>query len=362
MATAPELSIVIPVLNEADTIALLWARLARQRGVAVELVFCDGGSVDSTTDELALMAENSNVPVRLIRTGKGRARQLNAGAAASCADTILFLHADSAFPDELALRTGLDRLNEAIAAGDTQRIAGRFGLAFDRGQAGPAFGYYYYECKARLNRCECIHGDQGMLLRRAYFEAIGGFDETLPLAEDNRFADLVLCNGSWLLLPATIITSPRRFETEGLVERQTLNAMLMNLLALGRHDFLRALPQAYRIHSDSRRLDLYPVFATIGQLVVRLPQNERRTFWHDTGRYVAANAWQLAFLADIRRNFRRRLPAGSGPTPFLEFYDRHLHRLAVSTPAAFTAAILTRAWFLLNRFRLRRMRQANAPS
>ena len=360
MSKPPELSIVVPVLNEAHNILLLGRNLARQRDIVFELVFCDGGSIDGTADAVTSLAGESAVPVRLVRSEKGRARQLNAGAAASHAETILFLHADSLLPDELALRTALTRLTAAIEA-NNHRIAGRFGLAFDRGEAEPALGYYYYECKARLNRRECIHGDQGMLLRREYFREIRGFDETLPLAEDNRFADHVLRTGEWLLLPALIVTSARRFETEGLVERQTLNAMIMNLLALGRHDFLFALPQSYRLHTDSKRLDLHPVFETLRTLIDDLPRKERRAFWRATGSYVAGNAWQLAYLGDVRRNYRRRLPAGAGPTPVLDFFDHHLHGVTAGTPGALTAALLTRCWFQLTRLRLKHKERKKLP-
>jgi hypothetical protein len=71
---------------------------------------------------------------------------------------------------------------------------------------------------------------------------LGGFDETLELLEDNRFAEAVRKEGGWLLLPAEIVTSARRFETEGLAERQTLNALLMNFAAIGWDAFFRLAP------------------------------------------------------------------------------------------------------------------------
>src|ERR1700674_5517741 len=80
----------------------------------------------------------------------------------------------------------------------------------------------------RHGRRECTHGDQGFLLRRGFFNAVGPFEESLPMLAETRFAEAVRNRGEWLLLPAEIQTSARRFEIEGLRERQTLNAIITN--------------------------------------------------------------------------------------------------------------------------------------
>jgi rSAM/selenodomain-associated transferase 2 len=346
-----ELSVIVPVLNEAAGVSKLFTMLARQQGVAFELIVCDGGSTDDTIGQAQLLFKAMPFPCRLLQVAKGRARQLNAGARAAAADNLLFLHADSVFPDPLALRQGLDALRETNG-----RRAGRFALRFDVPAERYGFGYYFYEAKARLGRPEGIHGDQGYLLSRDFFVKLGGFDETLELLEDNRFAEAVRREGGWLLLPAEIVTSARRFETEGLTERQTLNALLMNFAAIGWDDFFRLAPDLYRSQKDSGRLQLMPFFRCICELLRSLPVRKRFLLWSATGRYVRGNAWQIPFSRDVRCAFRRGLPPGQVPTPRLDWHDRWFDRLTDHAAGRLAAAVLVWGWFHLTYIYLRRTR------
>jgi hypothetical protein len=284
-------------------------------------------------------------PVRVAACAPGRARQMNAGAAACRGEHLLFLHADSLFPDPRALRKGLDTLAAAIAGMGHDRLAGRFGLRFERRDGTPSPGYYHFECKARLDRPGCTHGDQGFLLPRRFFAAVGPFDEALPMLAETRLAEAVRSRGDWLLLPAEIRTSARRFESEGLRERQTLNAIIMNFAAAGWEPFFRELPRLYDSQATARRLDLRPFLRRTGELMAALPRRERLRLWYATGRYVRDNAWQLALLLDTRRNFRRGIPAGAGNLPLLGFYDRFLDPLSDHPPGRLAAALLTWLWF-----------------
>jgi len=278
----------------------------------------------------------------------GRARQMNAGAAVATGENILFLHADSLFPDRLALRTGLDHLAAEILRKGHDRIAGHFALRFDRQDQAPAWGYYHFECKARLDRRECTHGDQGFLLRREFFETVGPFDEAIPMLAETRLADAVRAGGEWLLLPADILTSARRFETEGLRERQTLNAVITNFAAAGWEAFFRELPGIYGNRESAGRLDLRHFLREIARLMAALPRRDRLRLWYATGSYVRDNAWQLALACDTHRNFRRRIPPGEGELPVLAFYDRYLDRLTNHPPGRLAAALLTWLWLRWN--------------
>ncbi|MFZ3209287.1 MAG: glycosyl transferase, partial [Geobacteraceae bacterium] len=275
--------------------------------------------------------------------------QLNAGAAASRAPTFLFLHADSRFDDPMSLRKGLDCLAATIASRGHERLAGRFRLRFDRTDPAPSFGYYFYECKARLNRAECIHGDQGFLLRKSFFASVGPFPEALPMLAETRFAEIARENGEWLLLPADIYTSARRFEVEGLRTRQTLNAIIMNFAALDWQPFFQAIPLLYPRHDHSRQLQLTSILRGIAALIRELPLGERLSIWYRTGGYVRANAWQLAFALDAWRGFRRGIPVSAGRTPLLNFYDRWLDCLTDHPPGRLVAAGIVWLWF---RYRL----------
>jgi hypothetical protein len=340
----PELSIVVPVLNEVDAVRPLLQMLAVQEGVSMELFLCDGGSCDGTIAAAAVAAEQYHLQLTIMPCNAGRGRQMNAGAGSARAKTLLFLHVDSLFRDPRALRGGLDRLDAAITARGDDRVAGRFGLRFNRTTTGGERGYHFYECKARLDRPGCIHGDQGFLLRRSLFEALGSFPESPSMLAETRFAGTVQHKASWLLLPAEIHTSARRFEDEGLAVRQTLNAVIMSLAATGHDRMLAELPGLYRSRGEGSETGLHPVLQAISAWIAAMPPVERTAFWRATGSYVRDNAWQLAFALDTRRRFRRGLPPEAEPA-VLAFYDRWLDRLTDHAVGRQAAAWLTRLWF-----------------
>jgi len=342
-----ELSIIVPILNEKETLSALFAMLSRQERVAFELIVADGGSTDGSLPLAEELSASSTFACRFLRCKRGRGRQLNAGAQAATAGMLLFLHSDSSFPDPLALRRALEALAAVITRRGDCRAAGRFALRFDVPPERYGFGYYFYEAKARLGRPEGIHGDQGFLLHRTFFDALGGFDETQTLLEDNRLAEAVRSEGQWLLLPDEVVTSARRFETEGLYERQLLNALIMNFAAIGWEEFFRAAPGAYRCQTDAGKLRLTPFFRVIRGLLRPLPLRRRLDLWLATGGYVRQNAWQLAFARDARRAFRRGLPPGEGETPLLTLHERWFDRLSDNAVGRLATALLVWGWFHL---------------
>ncbi len=321
--TVPDLSVIVPLLNEASGLTALFETLSAQRGAFFEGVFCDGGSTDGTLERARELAGSAPFPCRFLTTEKGRGHQLNAGAEAAGGRIFLFLHADSHFPDPLALQKTLGALDGALAAGNGERVAGHFSLRFFRsGNPPPALSYYFYERKARLDRPGCTHGDQGFMLPRAFFEQVGPFDTALPVLEDTRLAERVRSKGRWVLFPEEILTSARRFETEGFFERQVLNALLRGAGAADWTPFFRELAGLYRSQDGARRLCLSPFFRRIGELLRATPRRERLALWGRIGGYVAGQGWQLPFALDVRRHFRRAAPAGEGRTPLLDAYDR----------------------------------------
>jgi len=345
MSFVPELSILVPVLNETAQLSPLIEMLERQSAVAIETIIVDGGSTDGTPERVMQLAAVAPFPCRLVPAKKGRARQLNSGVEEARGGTLLFLHVDSGFSDPLALRRGLDALDEAIGHRGDEAVAGHFSLRFDLPPERRSLGYYYYECKARLGREQCIHGDQGFLLRRSFFDKVAPFDEDLPLLEDTRMAETIRRQGEWLLLPAEIVTSARRFESEGLYERQMLNALIMNFAAIGWTEFFRLAPGIYRQQDHARRLRLLPFLQLIRTLIRTLPWRRRFDLWYRTGCYVRPQAWQLAFALDVRRNFRRGLPPGAESTPLLTAFDRFYGPLTDHPPGRFAAALLVWLWF-----------------
>ncbi len=353
---APYLSVIVPILDEAGTLPHLFHTLARQQRINFELILSDGGSSDATIELARELAQSVSFPCLIIEAERGRAQQLNAGAAAAKSDTFLFLHADSLFSDPLALRTGLTIFNGKLQRRGDDGAAGRFSLRFQPQLSG-SLAYYFYECKARLNRDGCIHGDQGFLLRRSFFQAIGPFDDTLPILEDDRMAARIRQIGEWILLPGEIFTSTRRFETEGLKSRQTLNALLMNFAAIGWNDFFTQ-HDFYQRQSRTGPLRLYSYFAKIRTLLLQLSLRQRWAIWYRTGAFVRDNAWQIPFALDARCNYYRRLSPGEGTTARLDLFDRWLAPLIPHPPAIFFAAVLTWCWFRLSLLSLWRQRNS----
>ncbi len=347
MANPPELSIIVPVLNEADTLPALLGSLNEQESISFELVICDGGSSDRSAETAALLGNRVRFPLTVIASEPGRGRQLNVGAGASRGETILFLHADSRFAGSLALRSALDLLAEAITLKGDERVAGRFRLRFDRNIASPSLAYYYYETKARLDRRECTHGDQGFMLRRTFFRETGPFDEMLPMLAETRFAETVRQMGEWLLLPDEIFTSARRFEREGLFPRQMLNAFIMNAAAIEWNDFFREFPSIYASPGGKVEVGHSGMLRNIQRLIASLSLRRRLSLWQATGSYVLSHAWQIPFFLDVRRNFRRGIPPGPGPHPLLHLHDRRLASVIDNFPARTAAAALTWLWFRL---------------
>lgn len=347
MAEGPELSIIIPVLNEADALPGCWQMLAAQQGIALELLFVDGGSEDGTLEALQGLARLNPVQVRICTSERGRGRQLNHGAAQAQAPWLLFLHVDCRLtrPDQLALAVA--QLLAATEAAGHDRLAGHFALRFAEPKSRSALGYYYYEAKSRLDRPGCTHGDQGFLLSRGFFSRVGPFDQTLPVLEDTRLAERVRSQGAWLLLPGELLTSPRRFEVEGLWQRQLLNALIMNFAALEWTAFFAYLPDLYRSQDRSRALRLSPFFRRLRQLLAALPLRERARLWYGTGGYVRSQGWQPAFALDVRAQYRLGLAVGAGSTPWLKVWDRWLDPLTNHPLGRLLTMALVWCWFQL---------------
>lgn len=344
MESVPEISVIIPILQEAAVLPSLLDRLAQQRDVALEIILSDGGSQDGSAAIAERTASTIAAPVTFVTGKPGRGAQLNRGAARSRGEFLLFVHADSFFPDASALRNAIDFL-KAEATG--RAAAGKFRLGFERSGGAHPFGYYYHECKARLLRRECTHGDQGLLMPRRTFAAFGPYDDALPMLAETRMADRLLNDDRLCLLPADIRTSARRFETEGLRERQTLNAIIMNFAALGWQPFFAAFPEIYPRQEQAGALPLRQVLQQVARLLRTVPLRERISLWRHTGEYVRSNAWQIPFACDCFRNFRSGVAPGVGENRLLHLHDFRVGGLTENAVATLLAALLVRSWFLL---------------
>lgn len=154
------ISIVIPALNEAGGIAATLGALQTLRSQGHELIVVDGGSEDGTVDRAAALCD------QLLTAPRGRARQMNAGARVASGDVLWFLHADTLAPGR--------------AAGDLLAALSRPGYEwgrFDVRLSGRRPLLRIVETAINLRSCwtGIATGDQGLFVRRALFERLGGF-------------------------------------------------------------------------------------------------------------------------------------------------------------------------------------------
>jgi rSAM/selenodomain-associated transferase 2 len=195
------LSIVIPCLNEAENIVHLLDALQPLRARGAEVIVVDGGSDDESAALARLHAD------RVLEAPRGRAVQMNAGAALAQGDTLLFLHADSRLPADA------DRLIDKGLA-STGRMWGRFDVEIDSPR--PLLRLTAFLMNTRSRATGIATGDQALFATRAAFAAAGGYP-AMRLMEDIALSRALKRCGRPLCLRARVVTSARRWEKHGVV-------------------------------------------------------------------------------------------------------------------------------------------------
>lgn len=218
----------MPVLNESTGIVAALAALAPLRNAGAEVVVVDGGSSDGTRAAARPLAD------RVLEAPRGRARQMNAGAAEAHGRTLLFLHADTRLPD-----AALPAIEEALR----RRPWGRFDVAI-AGRSGwlPVIAA---SMNLRSRLTGIATGDQAMFVTREAFEAAGGFPDQ-PLMEDIELSKRLKRLGPPACLRARVATSGRRWDRHGVWR----TILLMWRL---RFDYWRGVPLArlvLRYHAE----------------------------------------------------------------------------------------------------------------
>lgn len=317
----PKLSIIIPVLNDAAVLGRLLDQLGEQTFRDWEIVVADGGSRDDSVG----VAHRAKVAV--VQTPPGRGVQMNAAAHQARGGQLLFLHADSSLPHVRLLEEAYEFMAQHLCV--QPRTAGHFGLRFVDAPLSNKWIWRFWEEKSRINRPECIHGDQGLWISKEFFGEIGGFDTTYPFLEERRVAQEVARLGQWTVLPGWLGTSARRFDREGLARRAILNALIMTCHALGHRDFLQHAPALYRQQGCTEVLPLENFFRLLKELDWATPVDLRQARWRDAGRLLRVQAiWQIFLLLDVLTGRGVRAEGFS----FLKFYH---HRLDPFLPRLF---------------------------
>ncbi|MBE9012342.1 TIGR04283 family arsenosugar biosynthesis glycosyltransferase [Pseudanabaenaceae cyanobacterium LEGE 13415] len=206
-----KISIVIPVLNEAQSLS----RILSIQASGIELIVVDGGSQDETV-EIA-----KSYGVKVLHSSPGRAIQMNAGAEIATGEILLFLHADTQLPE------GFDRMiRETLLAS----IAGAFQLKIDSDLLGVRWverGVNY-----RSHFFQMPYGDQALFLRAELFHEMGGFPE-LPIMEDFEFVRRLRQKGRIAIVPHAVLTSGRRWEKYGVLRTTIVNQIVILAYFLG---------------------------------------------------------------------------------------------------------------------------------
>ncbi len=200
------LSVIIPVLNEAQGIRAALSVLQPLRSAGNEILVADGGSTDATRDLARALAD------AVIDAPRGRARQMNAAARNARGDILLFLHADTTLPEGAAVR-----IADALAA--SEKNWGRFDVRIAGGSAWFPVIAFLMNWRSRITGI--ASGDQAIFVRRAVFEKIGGF-APLPLMEDIDLCARLKRQSRPLCLREKVLTSGRRWEKHGVARTLVL--------------------------------------------------------------------------------------------------------------------------------------------
>jgi rSAM/selenodomain-associated transferase 2 len=212
-------SIIVPVFHEGERINQLIEYLNRlDFGRDLEIIVVDGSREKDTLSAI------HNEEVIKISSETGRAKQMNAGASVARGEILIFLHADTELPSP-----ALKKINLLMEQGD------HVGGAFDLGIKSDKFIFKVIGAlssfRSRLNRIP--FGDQAIFIRREFFKKMGGYKE-IPLMEDVELMRRIKKSGDKIwIFHDRVMTSPRRWEKEGVIYCTLRDWTLQMLYSLG---------------------------------------------------------------------------------------------------------------------------------
>lgn len=203
----PYLSVIIPVVNEESRIEKV---ISRVMDIDAEIIVVDGGSSDNTVK----LAES--LGVKVVKSTRGRSRQMNAGASASSGNIFLFLHADTSVPEKF-----VSLIFENLM--DRRPSAGAFGFKTDMDNAVMKFIEYTVNLRSRFLKLP--YGDQGIFVSKADFARAGGYPK-VPVAEDIFFIRNLKKFAMIKTIPENAVTSARRWRKHGILKTTFVNVVI----------------------------------------------------------------------------------------------------------------------------------------
>ncbi len=198
MSEAFSLSVIVPVWMEAASVVDTLKALEPVRASGHEVIVVDAGSSDGTAERARPLCD------RVIQSEKGRAVQMNAGAAVARGDLLLFLHADTRLP--------CNALEQLKAFFESRRAWGRFNVRLSGTR--PLFRVIAWFMNQRSRLTGICTGDQALFVRRDVFEALAGF-APLPLMEDVEFSRRLCLVSRPFCIREPVVTDSRRWQKHG---------------------------------------------------------------------------------------------------------------------------------------------------
>lgn len=193
------LSVIVPMLNEAAVLPRLLPQLRALKRQGCEVLLVDGGSDD---DSPGLIAQAG---LRVLASPRGRARQMNHGAAHAAGDLLLFLHADTRLPE-----SALSAITQTLRSSNA--VWGRFDVLIEG--THPMLRVVAAMMNLRSRWTGIATGDQAMFVTRAAFDTVGGFPDQ-PLMEDIELSRRLRRLSRPACIGQPVLTSGRRWESRG---------------------------------------------------------------------------------------------------------------------------------------------------
>ncbi|MCD2257766.1 TIGR04283 family arsenosugar biosynthesis glycosyltransferase [Psychroserpens luteolus] len=200
------ISIIIPVLNEVQTIKKLLFHLIDSASLQniSEIIVVDGGSTDGSQELIKALDLN----IKLLSAPKGRAKQMNLGAKAARGNILYFLHADS-FPPNRYDQLIINEIEKG-------HQAGCFRLKFDSSHWWLRLASWLTQFRWRA----CRGGDQSQFITKQLFDEIGGYDEDYIIYEDNILINALYERKEFVVINKKIETSARLYRKHGVWKLQ----------------------------------------------------------------------------------------------------------------------------------------------
>lgn len=211
------LSIIIPTFNEADQIAETIRKIEEAKGTFdVEIIVIDGGSTDNTVE---IVQQTSTLIFKSEK--KGRAAQMNKGAAIAKYDLLYFLHADSIPPPLFT--------NQIITSYQNGATSGCFRLRFDN-------DHWFLKVNAWFTKFDVNavrFGDQSLFVTKEIFQKSRGFREDLLMMEDQEIIHRLKEYGKFKVINDFVITSARKYRANGIFRIQSIFFRIWTMYYLG---------------------------------------------------------------------------------------------------------------------------------